>query len=129
MKVLIDDHRVTLPDGGIPDLIVRNFRTGQWAIHFLMTDDDELYIDHDLGSEDDRETGYQLMCILEMEILNGEAYLPRKIECVSDNGGGRLRIQQVINKLYEWRGHESKEESHTQAHQEEEATFDLKEGS
>lgn len=98
MKVLIDDLRDYLPDGGIPDVIIRNFETGKWALKYLITEEDEVYIDHDLG--DINKSGYDLMCILEDGIRSGETYLPAKVECVSDNGSGRQRIQLVIDKLY-----------------------------
>ena len=113
MKILIDDKKNYLPDGSMPDIIIRTADVAQ--IFFgMLTENDELYIDHDLGS--DQRTGYDLMCVLEdahigarwsprKELINGlinatKSELPKSITCVSDNPAGRQRIQQVIDKLY-----------------------------
>lgn len=114
MRILIDDKRDFLPDGSAPDLIVRNFATGMFVLDYLITDDDELYVDHDLGEENEDHTGYRLLSILEDGVHNGTTYLPEKVECVSDNGAGRLRIQLVIDKLYRGRDNGSKDEVKTE---------------
>jgi len=59
---------------------------------------DLLLLDHDLASYDStgrERTGYHIMCFLEIH----PEYLPRRIQCVSDNGPGIKNIRQVIEKL------------------------------
>jgi|SRR5712692_5919451 len=110
MKILIDDQRSILPDGTLPDVIIRTFTAANNVVLGLGFAYDnpqglggmELYLDHDLGEE---KTGYDFICNLERELysisdMGTDLYLPEKIVCVSDNPAGRKRIQQVIDKLY-----------------------------
>jgi hypothetical protein len=56
---------------------------------------DVLYLDHDLGQEDGKDgTG-----IINWIEANTQ-FLPKKIELVTSNPVGRLRMQVVIHKLY-----------------------------
>jgi hypothetical protein len=55
-----------------------------------------LYLDHDLGDENPRHTGYGIMCFLE----ENQEYLPDQIVIVSSNPVGRRNMQVVIDKLY-----------------------------
>src|SRR5260370_39267985 len=102
MKILIDDFRDSLPDGTAPDLIARNYQTGENLIFMFGASyatswkDHDLFIDHDLGGGE-YETGYDLLCVIEETIFsdpnNKRNYLPKSITCVSDNPPGRKRIQ------------------------------------
>lgn len=105
VKILVDDFRYNLPDGSLPDLIIRNFATAYKLLDYIEQPSTELYLDHDLGEE---KTGYDLITIIEKDHhqasgSNWFGLLPAKIVCVSDNGSGRLRIQQVIDNLYKER--------------------------
>lgn len=87
----------------MPDLIIRNFGTAYKLLDYIEQPSTELYLDHDLGEE---KTGYDLITIIEKDHHESSKWfglLPAKIVCVSDNGSGRLRIQQVIEKLYKER--------------------------
>lgn len=104
MKILIDDERKSLPDGTRPDIIIRNYRAAL-LVGWGVFEGNDVYLDHDLGSV---RTGYDWITKLEefhhnykdaIGFTTGE-HLPAKIVCVSMNGPGRLRIQQVIDNLY-----------------------------
>lgn len=103
MKILIDDERNQLPDGSLPDLILRNYTAAQTFLAGWSFNDtsDVLYVDHDLGTEDPAATGYGILCLVELLLEMQPGYqLPYDIKCVSDNGPGRQRIDQVIERLY-----------------------------
>lgn len=57
---------------------------------------DILYLDHDLGEEDPKKTGYGIINFLE---ANPDK-LPGKIELVTSNPVGRKQMQTVIERLY-----------------------------
>lgn len=91
-RLLIDDQRNieservarTYEDG------LAALQEGEWDI---------LYLDHDLGCFDARGkeyTGYDVLCWLEQNL----AFLPKSIVLVTSNPSGRLRMEQVIRKLY-----------------------------
>lgn len=62
---------------------------------------DILYLDHDLGDEDPKHTGYGIMCFLEEMYFNGSPHLrPKEIRKVTSNPVGWNNIQMVINNLY-----------------------------
>lgn len=100
--LLIDDLRTNSDDScGDATVIARNpiegntllLNYGPW---------DKLLIDHDLGYFDETGqefTGYDIMCLLEENVLVHGQPCPTEIVCVSSNGPGRKRIQQVIDKL------------------------------
>jgi hypothetical protein len=96
LRILLDDEKTHLPDGSVPDLIIRNYDAAM--LLWICSDIDwtELYIDHDLGTE---KTGYDFLCEIEKADQQGED-TPGKIVCVSNNGAGRLRMQLVIDKIY-----------------------------
>lgn len=56
---------------------------------------DILYLDHDLGDEDPKKTGYGIMCFLEQF----PQYLPGQVVLVTANPVGRQNMQRVLNKL------------------------------
>lgn len=109
--LLIDDERSFGGEGNGVTMIARTYNEG---ISALMDAQgwDELLLDHDLGmgsyvltSDEEFErtgrnfieyTGYDIMCFLEEH----PEYLPKKINIVSSNPVGRIRMQQVINRLY-----------------------------
>lgn len=106
MKILIDDERNLLPDGSKPDVIIRNPVAAEdilFQIKHLWNAVD-LYVDHDLAYADPitniEFNGYHVMCYIEDMVYMHNCIRPRSITCVSSNGPGRQRIQQVINKLY-----------------------------
>lgn len=101
MKILIDDFRWMLPDGSLPDVIFRSTHAFEAFALDRLASIDEIYLDHDLGEGE--ETGYDFITRLENLHHKGEFPLPAKIVCVSDNGSGRYRIQQVIDNLYKER--------------------------
>lgn len=100
--LLIDDMR-TNTDPGCEEatVIARNYLEGLKLL--LNFDDwDVLLIDHDLGDfgeEGNERTGYDVMCKLEEAVFLYGHFAPPIIKCVSSNGPGRKRIQQVIDKL------------------------------
>lgn len=105
MNILIDDERSYLPDGSVPDIICRNYTAA--TNYFLKcwqfwAEDDTLYIDHDLGTEDPNQTGYDVLTWMEQRRhLDPKYELPGKIVIVSDNPAGRQRMELVIEKLYQ----------------------------
>lgn len=105
MIFLIDDEKNRLPDGRVPDIIARNFFAAG-VILTLMTESDELYIDHDLGDEDPDKTGYTLLKFIEEQLgnqhripVNMSAAIPHKIVCVSNNPAGRKNIEAAIASI------------------------------
>lgn len=105
MKFLIDDEKDYLPDGTVPDIIARNFFSAGIVLT-LMTERDELYIDHDLGDEDPDKTGYALLKFIEEQLgtqhripVNVSAAIPHKIVCVSNNPAGRKNINAAIASI------------------------------
>lgn len=106
MKILIDDVRIYLPNGDRPDIIASSYTSGMYLLSLLARDGElprhHLFLDHDLGEADEAQTGYKIISIIEEQALGYGDYTwrPFSITCVSDNGAGRQRIQQVIDKLY-----------------------------
>lgn len=105
MKFLIDDEKNYLPNGMVPDFIARNFLAGGIVLT-LITEKDELYIDHDLGDEDPDKTGYALLKFIEEQLGNQhripvhmDAAIPHKIICVSNNPAGRKNIEAAIASI------------------------------
>lgn len=100
MKILIDDEKNLLPDGSVPDLIIRNYGAAYLLLDLIESPSVELYLDHDLGEE---KTGYDLITFIEKDYMESSEWiglLPEKIVCVSNNPPGRARILQVVGKLY-----------------------------
>lgn len=88
--LLIDDLRE------IPaDVVARTFDAGIEALKSEKFD--VLYLDHDLGDDDPKKTGYGVMNFLE---ANPE-HLPGKIVLVTANPVGRVNMQRVIERLYQ----------------------------
>ena len=93
MQVLLIDDLREIP--GVT-YVARTFDDGIAALR----DDgpwDLLLLDHDLGEEDPRHTGYNVLCWLE-ELAE---YLPRRIELVTANPVGRGKMEVVIERMYE----------------------------
>lgn len=87
--LLIDDMRKMNVDRtarSYEDGICALLQEGPW---------DVLYLDHDLGDEDPKKTGYGIMCWLETY----PEYLPKKIVFVTSNPVGRVNMQRVKDKL------------------------------
>ncbi len=62
---------------------------------------DLLYLDHDLGDENPKHTGYGIMCFLEEQAFLGNRHLlPAVIRKVTSNPVGWNNIQLVIDNLY-----------------------------
>lgn len=60
---------------------------------------DLLLLDHDLGCLDadgEEKNGYHIVCWLE----ENQQYLPKRIQLVTSNPVGRLRMRSVINRIY-----------------------------
>lgn len=89
--LLIDDLRV-IPEA---TMIARTFEAGMYALK-NEGPFDRLYLDHDLGDEDDKKTGYGIICFLE----ENPAFLPKEIVLVTANPVGRVKMQTVIDRLY-----------------------------
>lgn len=89
-SLLIDDTRDI-----DADVVARTFEDG---IRALCSNSpfDVLYLDHDLGDENPRNTGYGIMKFLEEH----SEFLPKKIVLVTSNPVGRQNMLVVINKLY-----------------------------
>ncbi|MCK5016829.1 MAG: hypothetical protein KAS32_07120 [Candidatus Peribacteraceae bacterium] len=85
----IDDIR-TIPG-------THHVRTYEDAIKALQKETwDVVYLDHDLNVECVGKTGYDIMCWIEQH----PEHLPKRIELITMNPSGRIRMQQVIDKLY-----------------------------
>ena len=90
-SLLIDDVRDI-----DADVVARTFEAGIEALKAHKFD--VLYLDHDLGDEDPRKTGYDILNFLE----NNPQFLPsQKIILVTSNPVGRIKMQALIKKLYE----------------------------
>jgi len=83
-------------------VLCRTYRDGIAALT-LMGPWDILYLDHDLGALDrqtvgngEEATGYKILCFLE----ENPQYLPKKIELVTSNPVGRIKMLDLIKKLY-----------------------------
>jgi hypothetical protein len=79
-------------------VLARTYQEGNDLL-FKMGPWDELWIDHDLGCYDvnGRETtGYDILCNLE---ALWPTFRVDKIVLLTSNGPGRLKMQQVIEKL------------------------------
>lgn len=109
MKILIDDERNTLPDGSIPDIIIRNFGA---AMLFWMLWDEwswenlELYVDHDLGNPEDG-SGYDFLANIEATMASPDTkpiQLPAKIVVVSANIPGAERMEACVKSIYKMAG-------------------------
>lgn len=88
--LLIDDCREFY--GG--ETIARTFAEG---IALLQSQKwDLLYLDHDLGDPNPRNTGYGIMCFLE----ENPQHLPGRIVLVTSNPVGRQNMQVVIDRIY-----------------------------
>ncbi len=57
---------------------------------------DYLYLDHDLGNQDGKKTGYDILCWLECHTDR----LPKEIILITGNPSGRERMELVVKKLY-----------------------------
>ena len=73
-------------------------RTYEEGIRMLIEEGpwDELLLDHDLGDELTK-TGYDILCFLE----ENPKLLPRKTTLVTANPVGRMRMQLVLDKIYD----------------------------
>lgn len=95
MKLYIDDERPT-PEGWVT---AQNY----WeAVELLKTGlVTHVSFDHDLGSAEpnNERTGYDVICWLEEEIHNNQNFKIPVMDCHSDNGPGRQRIEGAINAI------------------------------
>lgn len=88
MKILVIDDIRTFAEAEY------HARTYAEGIDALTEEEwDILYLDHDLGED---KSGYDVLCFLE----EYPEYLPGEIQLVTANPVGRMRMVQVINKLY-----------------------------
>jgi hypothetical protein len=90
LKILLIDDIRTIEDVTIArtyDDGIEYLKKGKW---------DALYLDHDLGHEEDYKTGYGIMCWLE----ENQEYLPDVISFVTSNPIGRKKMEMVRVKLY-----------------------------
>lgn len=77
--------------------VTKTARTFKEGIRLLKEEKwDEVYLDHDLGSPDPKETGYDILCWLE----ENQAHLPKNIILVTANPAGAEKMKVVIKKLY-----------------------------
>lgn len=83
-------------------IVARTYRDGIAALTQLGPWE-RLYLDHDLGSVESQcsetgaeLTGYHVLCFLEEH----PEYLPKEVILLTSNAAGRLRMQQVLKKLY-----------------------------
>lgn len=90
-------------------VLARTYHDGIRALKFYPKWD-ELHLDHDLGAvepqytESGRElTGYDVLCFLE----ENPEYLPKRIVLVTSNPSGRVRMEQLLKKLYPDGGEEN----------------------
>ncbi len=93
--LLIDDLRNIKADR-----VARTFEDGLKA---LVEEGpwDILYLDHDLGDENPKHTGYGIMCFLEEMYFTERKYLlPKEVRKVTSNPVGWNNIQLVIDNLY-----------------------------
>lgn len=86
--LLIDDMRV-LP----ATRIARTFEAGITALQ--ESTPDLLKLDHDLGSEDPKKTGYGIVLFLEQEM----DIRPKEIEIVSSNPVGIINIKTALESM------------------------------
>lgn len=89
VTLLIDDLRIIETD-----VVARTFDEGLQALQDYEVS--LLYLDHDLGSLDVKETGYDIVCWLEQ---NPE-YWPQEIIVITANPVGRQNIYRVLEQYY-----------------------------
>lgn len=100
-RIMLDDERTpsflnwSKEDG--PIVVVRDFNQFKAAIKKHASNIGIISFDHDLGL--DSKSGYDCITWLESQIHFGNVPLPPILEVHSMNPIGRIRIQQVINKL------------------------------
>lgn len=95
MNILLIDDKRSL--AGITKT-VRNYNTAIDALKETLWN--LVVLDHDLGDFDENgkeRTGYDILCWLEQN----QQYLPKRIELITNNPSARLRMQLVIDKLYD----------------------------
>lgn len=104
--LLIDDVRAFSADkiARTYDEGIDSLKQGSW---------DLLLLDHDLGEEDERKTGYGIISWLE----SNPQYFPRMVQIVSSNPVGRTNIERVLQKFYTkslgtWIKNEKKDDKH-----------------
>lgn len=99
MIFLVDDEKDLLPNGEVPDVILRKPVNALGLIEAgWMKTDDMLYLDHDMG--DDVVDGHYIASRIEALWKQSPKWavqnIPRYIYCVSNNPQGRKRIEQAI---------------------------------
>ena len=91
MKVYLDDERKA-PDGWIrtywPEETIELLKTGTVT---------ELSLDHDLG-DDERGTGYDVVCWIEEQVFLNE-FIPPKMYVHSANSSARDKMNMGINSI------------------------------
>jgi hypothetical protein len=106
MRFLVDDGRSYLPDGSIPDVIIR-FPKAALSLIVIgwLRNEDELYLDHDMGDKeyDGHFIASEMEKMWRQDPMWAQLHIPSKIVCVSDNPQGRLRIEQAIANITKMR--------------------------
>lgn len=92
-------------------VLCRTYKDGVAALQH-MGPWDELHLDHDLGAIEPQfnqhggeYTGYSILCFLE----ENPQFLPKKVVLVTGNPSGRVRMEQLLKKLYPDGQHEQDE--------------------
>ena len=92
MKVYLDDER-TPPEGWRlvrwPDEVIDLLKTGEVT---------HLSLDHDLG-DDERGTGYDVLCWLEEQVFTNGFNPPGTIKVHSANSGARPKMESAIRSI------------------------------
>jgi len=91
--VFLDDERQT------PENFVRTYNVQQ-TIDLLKTKRVQiLSLDHDLGFEDDEETGYDVLLWIEREVVMHDFKPPKLIQIHSANSGARKKMNQAVEQI------------------------------
>lgn len=95
IKIWLDDERVA-PIGWIwcktPKEVIEIFNNNKIDI---------ISLDHDLGEDDVIGTGYDVICYIEEQVINGKIP-PQTIVVHSANISARLKMEQGITAIYKF---------------------------
>lgn len=93
--IVIDDLREI--DG---DIVCRTYDDGLRTLKDNIGQFDCLYLDHDLGHDDDRCNGYNLISLYEEWTEGDPSLWPATVIVVTSNPSGRNNINLVLQKYY-----------------------------